>query len=600
MGYFRLNHFRCANYLYMRGFFKTFFAALLALVVFVVIAVFVLAGIVGGLLSPGKPEIGSKAVLMVDLGQSFKEQTQDNPLSGLSSEDQYDVPGLYDVIRLLQHAKEDSAIKGIYIKCNSNPNGFASNEEIRHALIDFKKSGKFVYAYGDMISQKAYYVAGVADKIYCNPKGDVEWKGFATQMLFLKGTLQKLEIEPQIFYAGKFKSATEPLREEKMTEANRLQLTELLGDFYNRLLLSTSQTRGIDTGILRKCANEQLIRRAQDAYDYKLVDGLRYDDEVKDELRTRLNVDKHAYLNFVSLGKYAKAINYKRSGKDKISLIYAEGDVVDGKGERAEIGSETYRWLIRKARFDKDVKAIVLRVNSGGGSSLASENIWRELTLARKEKPVVVSFGDVAASGAYYLSCNADSIFALPGTITGSIGVFAVIPNMQSFFRNKLGITFDGVKTAPGADMLSVSRPLNPSERSYIQNEIDTIYHDFKTRVSDGRKKSIEYIDSIAQGRVWSGTLGLSLGLVDRIGTLQEAIDCAARMAKTSDYRLVESPEPKSFFDRLLSGYKKSAGMKAVKEEIGEEGYRTYTLLKKVKAMVGVTEARLPFDLVIE
>ena len=584
----------------MRGFFKTFFAALLALVVFVLIAVFVLAGIVGGLLSPGKPEIGSKAVLMVDLGQSFKEQTQDNPLSGLSSDDQYDVPGLYDVIRLLQHAKEDSAIKGIYIKCNSNPNGFASNEEIRHALVDFKKSGKFVYAYGDMISQKAYYVAAVADKIYCNPKGDVEWKGFATQMMFLKGTLQKLEIEPQIFYAGKFKSATEPLREEKMTEANRLQLTELLGDFYNRLLLSTSQTRGIDTVILRKCANEQLIRRAQDAYDYKLVDGLRYDDEVKDELRTKLNVDKHAYLNFVPLGKYAKAVNYKRSGKDKISLIYAEGDVVDGKGERAEIGSETYRWLIRKARFDKDVKAIVLRVNSGGGSSLASENIWRELTLARKEKPVVVSFGDVAASGAYYLSCNADSIFALPGTITGSIGVFAVIPNMQSFFKNKLGITFDGVKTAPGADMLSVARPLNPSERSYIQNEIDTIYHDFKTRVSDGRKKPIEYIDSIAQGRVWSGTLGLSLGLVDRIGTLQEAIDCAARMAKTSDYRLVESPEPKGFFDRLISGYKKSAGMKAVKEEIGEEGYRTYTMLKKVKAMVGVTEARLPFDLVIE
>jgi len=584
----------------MRGFFKTFFAAFLALVVFAVIAVFVLVGIVGGLLSPGTPEIGSKAVLMVDLGQTFKEQTQDNPLADLGSDDQYDVPGLYDVIRLLQHAKTDSAIKGIYIKCNNDPNGFASNEEIRHALIDFKKSGKFVYAYGEMISQKAYYVAAVADKIYCNPKGDVEWKGFATQMLFLKGTLQKLEIEPQIFYAGKFKSATEPLREEKMTEANRLQLTELLGDFYNRLLRGTSHTRGIDTSVLRKCASEQLIRRAQDALDYKLVDGLRYDDEVKDELRTRLNIDKHAYLNFVSLGKYAKAVNYKLSGKDKISLIYAEGDVVDGKGERAEIGSDTYRWLIRKARFDKDVKAIVLRVNSGGGSSLASENIWRELTLARKEKPVVVSFGDVAASGAYYLSCNADSIFAMPGTITGSIGVFAVVPNLQSFFKNKLGVTFDGVKTAPGADMLSVARPLNQAERLYIQNEIDTIYHDFKTRVSDGRKKSIEYIDSIAQGRVWSGTMGHSLGLVDRIGTLQDAIDCAARMAKTSDYRLVESPEPKSFIDRLLSNYKKSAGMKAVKEEIGEEGFRTYTLLKKVKAMVGVTEARLPFDLVIE
>jgi protease-4 len=584
----------------MRGFFKSFFATLVALIVFTVIVVFVLVGVLGGLLSPGKPDIDGKAILVVDLGQTYKEQRQDNPLSDLGSDDQYDVPGLYDVIRLLRHAKEDSAIKGVYIKCNSDPNGFATNEEIRYALADFKKSGKFVYAYGEMISQKAYYVATVAHKIYCNPKGDVEWKGFATQMVFLKGALQKLEIDPQIFYAGKFKSATEPLREEKMTDANRLQLTELLGDFYNRFLHSTAETRGIDTAILRKCVNESRIRRAQDALDYKLVDGLKYDDEVKDELRAKVNIDKHAYLNFVSLGKYAKAVNYKQTGKDKISLIYAEGDVVDGKGEREEIGSETYRWLIRKARFDKDVKAIVLRVNSGGGSSLASENIWREVSLARKEKPVVVSFGDVAASGAYYLSCNADSIFAMPGTITGSIGVFAVIPNLQSFFKDKLGITFDEVKTAPEANMMSISRPLTSYERGYIQNEIDTIYHDFKTRVADGRKKDIGYIDSIAQGRVWSGTLGLSLGLVDRIGTLQESIDCAARMAKTSDYRLVESPEPKSFLDRILGSYKKSSGMKAVKEEIGEEGYRTYTLLKKVKAMVGITETRLPFDLVIE
>jgi len=584
----------------MRGFFKSFFAALVALIVFTVIVVFVLVGVIGGMLSPGKPEVGAKAVLVVDLGQTFKEQPVDNPLSDLGSDDQYDVPGLYDVVRLLRHAKEDSAIKGIYLKCNNNPNGFASNEELRYALADFKKSGKFIYAYGDMISQKAYYVATVADKIYCNPKGDVEWKGFSTQMMYLKGALQKLEIEPQIFYAGKFKSATEPLREEKMTDANRLQLTELLGNFYNRFLNTTAQSRGLDTTTLRKCVNESLIRQAQDALDYKLIDGLKYDDEVKDELRARLNVDKHDWLNFVSLGKYAKGVNFKQTGKEKIALIYAEGEVVDGKGDREEIGSETYRWLIRKARFDKDVKAIVLRVNSGGGSSLASENIWRELSLARKEKPVVVSFGDVAASGAYYLSCNADSIFALPGTITGSIGVFAVIPNLQSFFKNKLGVTFDGVKTAPQADMLSISKPLTPFERLYIQNEIDTIYHDFKGRVADGRKKNIDFIDSIAQGRVWSGTSGLSLGLVDRLGTLQDAIDCAARMGKTSDYRLVESPEPKSFLDRILGGYKKSVAMKAVKEEIGEEGYRTYIMLRKVKGMVGNTQTRLPFDLDIQ
>ncbi len=386
-----------------------------------------------------------------------------------------------------------------------------------------------------------------------------------------------------------------------MTDANRVQLTELLGDFYNRLLQSTAWARGLDTALLRKYANENLIRSAKDALDYKLVDGLMYDDEVKDEMRGKLQLDKHAYINFVPLGKYAKAVEFKATGKDKISLIYAEGDVVDGKGEKEEIGADTYRWLIRKARFDKDVKAIVLRVNSGGGSSLASENIWREVTLARKEgKPVVISFGDVAASGAYYLSCNADSIFALPGTITGSIGVFTIIPNMQGFFKNKLGITFDGVKTAPEADLMTVTRPLNPEERILIQNDVDTIYHDFKTRVAKGRNKSMDYVDSIAQGRVWSGTTGLSLGLVDRIGTLQDAIDCAARMGKTSDYRLLEYPEPKSFLDRIIGNYKRTAGMKAMKEEMGEDGFRTYMTLKKVKSMVGVTQTRLPFDLVIE
>jgi protease-4 len=584
----------------MRGFFKTFLAVLLALAFFGVVVVIIVMGVVGGLVSPAKPELGGKAVLVVDLGQNYKEQTQDNPLSDLGSDDEYDAPGLYDAIRLLRRAKEDSAIKGIYIKCNNDPNGFATNEELRIAIADFKKSGKFVYAYGENISQKAYYVAGIADKIYCNPKGEVEWKGFASEMLYLKGALQKLEIEPQIFYAGKFKSATEPLREDHMTEANRLQLTELLADFYNRLLRTTADARGIDTSVLRKCVNESLIRRPADAVQYKLIDGMKYDDEVKDEIRGKLHVDAHAWINFITLGKYAKAVNFKATGKDKISLIYAEGDVVDGKGEKNEIGSETYRWLIRKARFDKDVKAIVLRVNSGGGSSLASENIWRELSLARKEKPVIVSFGDVAASGAYYLSCNADSIFALPGTITGSIGVFTIIPNLQSFFKNKLGVTFDGVKTAPEADILTSTRPLTIYERTIIQNVIDTIYHDFKSRVADGRKKDLGFVDSIAQGRVWSGTLGLSLGLVDRIGTLQDAVDCAARMAKTSDYRLIESPEPKSFLDRILGTYKRNMSVKAVKDQVGEDGYRTYMILKKVKSMVGVSQTRLPFDLTIE
>ena len=585
----------------MRGFFKTFFAALLALAVFTVIAVLIMMGVVGGLLSSGRPDIGQKGVLVVDLDQNYKEQVQDNPFSNLGSDDQYDIPGVYDVVRLLRHAAQDSSIRGVYLKCNGDPNGFATNEEIRKALVKFRKAGKFVYAYGENISQKAYYVASMADKIYCNPKGDVEWKGFSVEMLYLKNALQRLQIDPQIFYAGKFKSATEPLRETRMSDANRLQLTQLLGDFYNRLIWTTAESRGLDTAVLRKCANEHLIVRPSDALQYKLIDGLEYDDQVKDELRARLHMDAHGWVNFVPLGKYAKSVDFKAVGKDRISLIYAEGDVVDGKGERDEIGSDTYRWLIRKARFDKDVKAIVIRVNSGGGSSLASEDIWREVTLAKKDKPVIVSFGDVAASGAYYLSCNADSVFALPGTITGSIGVFTIIPNLQSFFSNKLGVTFDGVKTAPEADMLSTTRPLTTVERALVQNMVDTIYTTFKSRVADGRKMGMGYVDSIAQGRVWSGTAGVGLGLVDRIGTLQDAVDCAARMAHTSDYRLVEYPEPKSWLDRLLGTYKRGTGMKAaVREEIGEENYRSWMTLKKLQRMVGVMETKLPFDLTIE
>jgi len=558
------------------------------------------SGLIAGITSSKKVETGSNAVLVLDLSQAFHEQKQDNPLSDFGSDDQHDVPGLYDVVRLLAHAKKDSSVKGIYIKCGENNNGFATSEEIRSALNDFKKSGKFIYAYADMIPQKAYYVASTADKIYCNRQGGVDWKGFAIEETFLKEALNKLEIEPQIFYAGKFKSATEPLREEKMTDANRLQLTELLNDLFNRLLYSTAKARDLDTATLRKCVNEHLIKFAADALQYKLVDGLKYDDEVKDEIKGRLKIDRYETINFVPIAKYADAVNYKLDGKDKIALIYAEGDIVDGRGDNGQIGGSTYRGYIRRARLDKDIKAIVIRINSGGGSSMASENMWREITIARKEKPVILSFGDVAASGGYYMSCNADSIFAEPNTITGSIGVFSILPNMQKFFKNKLGVTFDGVKTAPDADALSISKPLTDMQKRFFQSEVDSIYHTFKTRVADGRKIDIGYVDSIAQGRVWLGKKGLQLGLVDRLGGLQDAVDCAARLAKTSDYRLREYPEPKNFLDMILSHYKKSVSIKAIKEELGEDGYRTYNSLKKVKEMVGKTQARLPFDFTIE
>lgn len=582
----------------MNSFLKIFLGCLVALIVFSIAAFFLLVGMAGSLASSEKPTVGSKAILVVDLADQYQEITDDDLFSGLKS-DENGKPALYDLIRLIRHAKSDSAVKGIYLRCGSNANGFASGESIREALADFKSANKFVIAYGDVITQGGYRVGNVANKLYCNPKGGVDWKGYATQLMFLKGTLERLDIQPQIFYAGKFKSATEPFRETKMTDANRQQTTELINGLYEHLLLQTAEARKIDTATLHRYANESLIRTANDALKYGLVDGLKYDDEVKDEIKQRVGSGKYDKLNFLSVGKYMKAVDYKLSGKNKIAVIFAQGDIIDGKGERESIGSESYRALVRKARLDKDIKAIVFRINSGGGSALASENIWRELTLAKADKPVIVSFGDVAASGGYYLACNADSIFAERNTITGSIGVFTLIPNMQGFFNKKLGVTFDGVKTSPDADAMSVSQPLTESQKRFIQNDIDTTYHDFKSRVAAGRKLSIEYVDSIGQGRVWIGSKALELGLVDRIGGLDDAIACAARMAKITDYRLREYPDKRSLID-MIFGAKEQAPQAAIRQELGEDGYRMYQTIKKTKSMTGVTQARMPFELVIE
>ncbi len=585
----------------MAQFFKFFLASILALIVFSIIGFIILAGIVGGLTTTERPEVGSKAVLFIDLSKTFKEQTVDNPLASLGADEQYDVPGLFDVVRMIHYAKTDSSVKGIYLKCNGNNNGLASNDELRNALLDFKTSKKFIYAYGDVIPQRAYYVANVATNIYCNPKGGVDWRGFAIQYMFFKQTLEKLEIEPQIFYAGKFKSATEPFRADHMTDANRLQSQVFLNDIYNRFLVETAEERNTDTATLHNCADKMLVQTAADAVKYKLIDAAKYDDEVKDELKEKLGLDKSGKINFVELGKYAKAVYYRKGkGTDNIALIYAQGDIVDGKGEKTEIGGETYRWLIRKARMDKDVKAIVIRVNSGGGSAMASENIWRELVIAKKEKPVILSFGDYAASGGYYMSCGADSIFAQPNTLTGSIGVFSILPNMKKFFNNKLGITFDGVKTGTYADMQTASRPLSDMEKKFFQDDVDSIYKTFLGRVSEGRNIAVAAVDSIAQGRVWTGTRAVDLKLVDKIGGLQDAIDCAARMAKLKDYRVREYPEPVSWWESLFSSYKRNTKAAALKEEFGEQAMGIYSSLKKVKTITGSNQARLPFEMSLD
>jgi protease-4 len=501
-------------------------------------------------------------------------------------------------VRLINKAKDDKNISGIYIIANSNPNGFASSEEIRNALLDFKTGKKFIIAQGDIISQRAYHIADVADKIYLNPTGILEWVGFNVDYVFLKGALDKLEIQPQIFYAGKFKSATEPFRTDKMTPENKLQTTVWLNDLYDHFLSTVSSARNIDTATLHRLANEGKIQIAGDAFANKLVDGLKYDDEVKDEIKNKLGLGKYDKINFISINKYAKATAFKKPGSEKIALIYAEGDIIDGNSDqRGVIASENYMQLIRKARLDKSIKAIVFRVNSGGGSALASENILRELLLAKQDKPVIVSFGDVAASGGYYISCAADSIFAEPNTITGSIGVFGIIPNMETFFKNKLGVTFDGVKTAQYADA-GVFRPLKENEKNIIQHSIEMTYEQFKKRVADGRKKDTAYIESIAQGRVWSGNDAIKNGLIDRFGGLQEAVNCAARLAKLTDYRLREFPEPRNIFDRIFGSSSDNYSAK-MKTEMGDDNFKIYQEIVRIKQIANTTQARLPFEFFI-
>ena len=582
----------------MPSFLKTFFAALLALVVFSLIVFFVIVGTLKGFAEKDKPEITGKSVLTIDLGKHFPEHEVNSRLGPLGEEM---MPALFDVVRLIREAKSDNNISGIYLSIEGNANGYASSNEIRTALLDFKSAKKFVIAFGNSVSQQAYFVATAADKIYVNPTGTLDWTGFNVELPFLKGTLEKLDVQPQIFYAGKFKSATEIFRTDKMTPENRLQTTEWLGDLYTFFLQQAAVARKLDTATLYRLAADAKIQTPQDALAAHLIDGAKYDDEIKDEIKKDLAIGRTDKLNLVSIATYSDAVDVGRAGKNKIAVIYAEGDIVDGKGSNDQIGGETYRALIRKARLDENVKAIVLRVNSGGGSALASDVIWREIQVARQQdkKPVIVSMGDVAASGGYYISCGADSVFAHPNTITGSIGVFSVIPNMEGFFKNKLGVTFDGVSTAPHAGAVNVYRPIDEKDKIILQTSVERIYAQFKSRVAAGRKKDTSYIETIAQGRVWSGEDALRIGLVDRLGNLQDAIDCAARMAKLTDYGVREYPETESWLQNLLNK-KKQEPEALIKEQVGEENYRIIEQLKKIKAMTGSVQARLPFEIIFK
>lgn len=590
----------------MKQFFKFIFASCLG----TILAMFAVFAIMGGVASSmgksaDKVKIKANSILKLSLSDAIPEKTGNTAQTAfdLESFSQEQALGLTDILETLKNAKENDNIKGIYMELSNPSAGMATMSTVRAALEDFKSDGKFIVAYGNSYTQGEYYMASVADKIYLNPAGGLQMSGFAAQIPFFKDMLDRWGIKAQVFYAGKFKSATEPFRRKNMSEENRLQVREYMGENYDMFLADMAKSRGKSASELKKISDELLIRRAEDAVSYGLVDQLAYKDEVLTDLRDRLGLEKDDKIEGLSLKKFHKGMKKKTNFKikDKIAVVYAEGNIVDGQGESGSIGGDRYGKMIRKIREDDKIKAIVLRVNSGGGSGLASEVIWRELVKAKEDgKNVVVSMGDVAASGGYYIACEGDKVFAEPNTITGSIGVFGLLPSLDKFMEREVGITFDTVKTGKYAVLGSPFYEINSQEGAIIQQSVDDFYDYFLKRVADGREMTKEQVNEIAQGRVWTGKKAKELGLVDELGGLNDAITAAAELAELEDYRIKEYPQTKDpvqqFIDKL-SG--KETTKAALKAEMGEELYQYYEYAKEIKNMKGV-QARLPYRIHIK
>ncbi len=591
----------------MKQFFGAFFGSILGIIISTIIAVLIIVAVISSgfkdafkstdeVVYKSKP----KSVLSLVFDGPIIDREKINPFEklDLGPWGKEEGMGINIILNNLEKAAKDTAVKGIYMNFKNMEAGKSALQDIRQGLIEFKKSGKFIYAYSEVYSQSAYYLASVADKVFLNPQGGLDWKGLNMSLMFYKKTLEKLGVEVQIFRHGKFKSAIEPFMLEKMSEANRLQAETFLNSIWNNMLVNISESRKLSIDDLNKMANELAIAFPEDALKYKLVDELAYEDQVLSEIKSKLKINEKDKLNLVAHSSYAKySPKDKFKGKDKIAVIYAIGGISSGEGSDDEIGSDRIAKAIKDARLDDNIKAIVLRVNSPGGSALASDVIWREVKLAKKVKPFVVSMGDVAASGGYYISCAADRIFAQPNTITGSIGVFGMVPNMKKAFEDKLGITIDTVNTNAHSDVMSTLRGATPTESVFIQKSVENVYDVFIGRVAEGRGLTKEQVDSIGQGRVWSGSDALQIKLVDEMGGLKEAIAYAAKKANLKEYKLNELPAQKNPFDELFGKVEADAETRLLRKNLGEH----YKYIKQVQSIMNAKGVlvRLPYEMVI-
>lgn len=541
-----------------------------------------------------KIKVEPNSILKIEMAAELPDKATESPFDAFSpmGVNLSSAMGLFEMIDAIEHAKTDDKIKGIYLKTDYLSSSYASLDQFRRVLADFKSSGKFIISYNNLSSQKAYYVSSVADEVFLHPQGFFEFDGLSIETRFYKQLLEKLDIKPIPLYAGKYKGASEPYRLDEMSDENRAQLDALLVDLYDNYLTPISESRGVSKDELRALAENLAIQDPQSAKEAGLVDVLGYDDEVLTAMREKMGYDEDDKIKFVTLEDYSTTIVDKNKAKEKIAVVYAEGSIVFGEGKPGQIGGEGYMKTIRKLRKDKKVKAIVLRVNSGGGSAFASDQIWRELKLAKAEKPLVVSMGNYAASGGYLISAMADEIYAEKNTITGSIGVVGMMFNLEHFFENKLGVTFDRAKTSPYADFGNMNRDWTEKEIEVAEHQVKRIYMDFKQKVADGRGMTVEEVEEIAQGRVWTGQDAIEIGLVDKIGELDDAIAKAAELANLQEYRLKEYPQEKDMYEQIMDMFSVKTD-KVIKKELGIL-YPYVELIQEIEEWNGV-QARMPF-----
>ena len=586
----------------MKNFLSSLLATITGLVIMTVLVFLIFMGIIAASTSKDPVEVKENSLLVAKFNAQILDRTNEDPFALLFSGNfMYDeMMGLNQILKDLDKAQTDENIEGIFMKLGAVSAGIATLGEIREAMLDFKESGKFIYAYSDAYTQKSYYLASVADSIFMTPEGMFLFNGMSAEVMFYRKALEKVGVEMQVIRHGSYKGAVEPFLRDDLSDENREQIEGYVGSLWGKIIDDISVSRGLSAEKLNQIADELTSLDSDQLLETGMIDGLIYYDEMLTLMKEKLGVEEKDDLEAVSLKSYkdAPVKEKKEYSKDKVAVIYAMGSVVDGNAGEGYISSERISKAIRKARRDKSVKAIVFRINSGGGSGSASDVIHREVMLAAKEKIIVASMGDVAASGGYYIAAPADTILAGPGTITGSIGVFGLFPNVQKLMNEKIGISTDVVKTNENANLLTAMDPLDPEERLIVQKMIDDFYINFVNIVADGRGKSYDEIDAIAGGRVWAGADALELGLIDMYGGLEKSIEVAAEMAGLENYRVQSLPrleDPMTAIMNQLTGGSMMRTNRILQRELGEE-YRHYKKIQEIRNMHGI-QAIMPYEI---